>query len=311
MQLQTFKVFYDLVGTGSFSQAADLNGITQSAVSQQIKAVEETFGIKLLDRGRKRIVLTPEGQAFLETSRQILEVLEELSDRIRQMQDLVEGDLNIAAVLSIGLHELPPYLKIFRRKFPKVNVRVEYKRSAQVYAAVLENQADLGLVAYPAPRRGLQVQTFWKDRLVCICPPTHRLAHRKKVRFNHLDGERFIGFESDLPTRKMIDKHLKEAGVRVRHLMDFHNVETVKRTVEIENAISIVPEISVRTEVVDGRLVAIPISSSEMWRPLGVISKRNAVLCRAARVFLELLEQFDLGEEKKSHVPLQRKPQRQ
>lgn len=298
MQIQSFKIFRDLVQSGSFSAAAEANGLTQSAVSQQIKALEDRFAVKLLDRSRKVLTLTLEGEAFLETSRDVLGAIEALEHRIGLLRDVVAGKLRIATVFSIGLHELPPYLKQFRQSYPEVEVQVEYRRSGQVYAAVLEGLAEIGLVAYPAPRRGLEVLPFWRDELVVICPPTHRLANRRRVRLGEIGGERFIAFEPDLPTRKAIDRHLRDARVRVRHAMEFDSVETVKRTVEIENAISIVPETSVRTEVAAGTLVALSIEhETPLTRPLGAIVKKNARSLPAIREFLAMLEKFDLGGE--------------
>src|SRR4030095_1887613 len=112
MHIQSFKVFSNLAETSSFSKAAQMNGITQSAVSQQVRALEGRFRVKLIERGRKNFSLTPEGEAFLQSSHQVADILEKLEARIHQLQHLVAGDLRISTVFSIGLHELPPYLKI-------------------------------------------------------------------------------------------------------------------------------------------------------------------------------------------------------
>ena len=114
MQIQTFKLFCDLAETGSFSKAAEANGVTQSAVSQQIRAIEQRFDVRLIERGRRNFALTPEGNAFLEASREILGTYEGLGARIQKLQNVVAGELRIATIFSIGLHELPPYLKDFR-----------------------------------------------------------------------------------------------------------------------------------------------------------------------------------------------------
>src|SRR4051812_21198099 len=117
MQIQSFKVFCDLTQTASFSKAAEMNGITQSAVSQQVRAIEQRFHVKLIERGRKNFALTPEGRCFLEASKEILVTLDGLGSRIQKLQNVVAGELRIATIFSIGLHELPPYLKIFRKTF--------------------------------------------------------------------------------------------------------------------------------------------------------------------------------------------------
>ena len=291
MQIETFKVFCDLVETASFSRAASLNHITQSAVSQQIRTLEKHFHVSLIERGRKNFCVTQEGRAFLQASKEILCTFEGLGDRIRELQNIVAGELRIATVYSIGLHELPPFLKKFRALFPEVEVKVDYRRSSQVYTEVLEGDADLGLVAFPTRRKGLLVEDFWRDKLVLICHPDHRLATRRRVPLRELHGEKFISFEPDLPTRKVIDRLLHEQGVEIRQTMEFDNIETVKRAVEIENGISIVPQASVADETRNGSLVAIEVESFEMWRPLGVIHRRHRAVSPAQKQFVTLLKE--------------------
>jgi len=297
MQIQTFKVFCDLADTESFSKAAERNGVTQSAVSQQIRTIEAQFDVRLIDRGRRAFSLTAEGEAFLASSRQIVGAYEDLGSRMAKLQEEVSGELRITTIFSIGLHELPPYLKRFRREFPQVNVKMEYRRSAQVYAAVLENRADVGLVAYPAARRGISASVFWRDRLVVICAPSHALAARRKVALAELGGEKFIAFEPDLPTRREVDRQLRQSGAKVRVAFEFDNIETVKRAVEIENAVSIVPRTAVKGEVEAGQLACVELSDPDMWRPLGTLTKKSSAGTAALREFLALLEITDLGGE--------------
>ncbi len=307
MQIQMFKVFCDLADSSSFSKAAEVNGITQSAVSQQIRVIEQRFHVRLIERGRKNFALTPEGRAFLEASREILGTLEGLGSRIHKLQNVVAGELRIATIFSIGLHELPPYLKTYRQAHPEVEVRVEYRRSAEVYSAVLEGRDDLGLVAYPTPRRGVRAITFWQDKLVVICAPSHALATHKRLPLSALQGEKFIAFEPDLPTRREIDRRLRGAGVRIKLALEFDNIETVKRAVEIENAVSIVPVTAVRSEVESGALVAVEIDAPDMWRPLGVLTRNSARISPALREFLLLLQQNTLTTETSSPASRRKK----
>jgi len=290
MQIETFKIFCDLVDTGSFSKAAALNTITQSAVSQQIRSLENRFKVTLIERGRRNFSLTPEGQAFLLVSKEILDIYDHLGDRLHELQNIIAGDLKIATIYSIGLHELPPFLKEFRKQHRDVEVTVEYRRSSEVYSMVLNGEADLGLVSYPAKRKGILIEPFTEDRLVLICHPDHRLSSRKEIRIQELEGEKFIAFEPDLPTRKILDRHLKEQGVAINQTMEFDNIETVKRAVEIENGISIVPQNTVADESGSGTLMAIEIKDPELWRPLGILLKRNRSRSPALREFINMLQ---------------------
>jgi DNA-binding transcriptional LysR family regulator len=297
MQIETFQVFCDVVETFSFSEAADRNGVTQSAVSQQIRALEDRFGVVLIERGKRNFAVTPEGEAFLKAAREIIDAYHGIESQLETMRDVVAGPLRVATVYSIGFHELPPHLELFRQRFPDVDLTVQYRRSNQVYADVLESKADLGLVAYPQARKGIEVEPAWKDRLVMICRPQHSLARRKRLPLKALDGERFISFEPDLPTRKAIDDLLRKSGVKVKEVVEFDNIETVKRGVEIENAISIVPRESVNDEVAGGTLCTVDLEGRNLWRPLGVIRRKAKALTPAMRELIRLLKVGNADQE--------------
>lgn len=296
MQVETFKLFSDLVETGSFSTTAERNGITQSAVSQRIKAVEDQFGVLLIERGRKNFAVTGEGHVFLKTAHDIIDLYEGIGANLHELRDRVEGELKISTVYSIGFHELPPILDVYRKRFPDVKPVLQYRRANQVYADALSSKADFGLVAYPLARKGVEVETVWKDKLVMICPPGHELAGEKSIKLKRLDDQRFISFEPDLPTRKALDEMLKRAGVKVKEMMEFDNIETVKRGVQIEQALSIVPRDSVREEVQSGVLCQVDLEAENIWRPLGIVRRRNKAITPAMREFVALLK--ELGKEK-------------
>jgi DNA-binding transcriptional LysR family regulator len=291
--METFQVFCDLVETTSFSEAAVRNGISQSAVSQQIRALEERFQVTLLERGKRNFSVTPEGEVFLKAAQNILQAYYSIEQDLGTMRDVVAGPLTIATVYSIGFHELPPYLETFREQFPEVDLQVHYRRSNQVYADVSENLADLGLVAYPQERKGVEIEPAWKDKLVVICPPNHPLAKRQSLDLKAIDGQRFISFEPDLPTRKAIDGMFTQAGISVKEVVEFDNIETVKRGVLIENAISIVPSESVRSEVKSGSLAQIAINGKFVWRPLGIVRRRTKAITPAMREMIRILKQKD------------------
>ena len=285
MHLETLKVFCDLAETKSFSKAAEANGITQSAVSQQVRALELKFHVTLVERNRKACALTPEGRTLLEASRQILDTYKSLGDRLHRSGHAVEGRLRVASIFSIGLHELPPRLHAFRTRHPEVEVAVEYRRSPDVYESVANGEVDLGLVAYPQARPGLKFEVFEEDELVVICHPNHRLAKFGTLPLAALNGEKFIAFGPDVPTRKVIERELRKHRVELRETIQFDNVEMVKRAVEIESGISLVPGNTVKAEVRAGTLVAIPLDGIRFARPL-------AVVCKAARARLLLFRAF-------------------
>jgi DNA-binding transcriptional LysR family regulator len=206
------------------------------------------------------------------------------------LKDIISGTIRLATIYSIGLHDLPPYIKKFMKVYPTVNVHVEYRRANQVYEDVLGNVVDLGLVAYPVKDAKLEITPLRKEPLVLICHPQHAFAKLKNIKLKALAGQKFIGFEPDIPTRKALDKILKEYDVNVNNVMEFDNIETVKRAVEIDAGVSIVPEGTVAQEVAKQTLAAVVLEDGAFFRPLATIYKKNKVLSPAMKQFLTILK---------------------
>jgi len=290
MQIESLKVFCDLAETESFTKAAQINGVTQSAVSQQISSLERLFKSLLIERSKKKFRLTREGQVLYDYSKQVIGTYDALQSKLQEIKDIISGTIRVATIYSIGLHDLPPYLKKFLKTYPTVNVHVEYRRANQVYEDVLGNVVDLGLVAYPTRDSKLEICALRKEPLVLICHPQHPLAKNKGIRLKAISGQKFISFEPDIPTRKALDRILKEHSVQVQHVMEFDNIETVKRAVEIDAGIAIVPEGTVAQEVAKKTLAQVTLEDGEFYRPLAALYKRNKVLSPAMKQFLAVLK---------------------
>lgn len=293
MQIESLKVFCDLAETESFTKAAQINGVTQSAVSQQISSLERQFKSLLIERSKKKFRLTREGQVLYEYSKQIIQTYDALHSELQEIKDIISGTIRVATIYSIGLHDLPPYIKRFLKDYPTVHIHVEYRRANQVYEDVLGNVVDVGLVAYPNKDAKLEVVPLRKDPLVLICHPQHPFAKQKSIKLKAIAGQKFIGFEPDIPTRKALDKILKEHGVSVTNVMEFDNIETVKRAVEIDAGISIVPQATIAQEISKQTLSAVTLDDAEFFRPLAAIYKRSKVLSPAMRQFISILKEND------------------
>jgi DNA-binding transcriptional LysR family regulator len=291
MQIESLKVFCDLAETESFTKAAQINNVTQSAVSQQISSLERQFKSLLIERSKKKFRLTREGQVLYEFAKQIIQTHDSLHSKLQEIKDIISGTIRVATIYSIGLHDLPPYIKKFLKSYPTVNVHVEYRRANQVYDDVLSNVVDVGLVAYPTRESKLETVSLRKDPLVLICHPQHPFAKNKSVKLKTITGQKFIGFEPDIPTRKALDKILKDTGVDVHHVMEFDNIETVKRAVEIDAGISIVPQGTILQEVAKQTLAQVQLEDGDFYRPLAAIYKKNKVLSPAVKQFLAILKE--------------------
>jgi LysR family transcriptional regulator, transcriptional activator of the cysJI operon len=291
MQIESLKVFCDLAETKSFTKAAQINNVTQSAVSQTISALERRFKSLLIERSKKNFRLTPEGDVFYDYSKRILQTCDSLYSKLQEIEDVVSGNIRVATIYSVGLHVLPPYVKKFLQRYPSVNVHVEYRRDNQVYESVLGNVVDLGLVSFPTRDARLEIVPLATDRLVVICHPQHPFAEKKSIKVKMLDGQKFINYEKDIPTRKALDKIFKEHHVTVNQVMAFDNIETVKRAVEIESGVAIVPNETVSQEVALETLKAVELENGAYSRPLAVLYKKNKVLSPAIKQFIAMLKQ--------------------
>jgi DNA-binding transcriptional LysR family regulator len=290
MQIESLKAFCDLAETESFTKAAQINKVTQSAVSQQISSLERHFKSLLIERSKKKFRLTREGQVLYDFSKQMIQTYDSLESKLQELKDIISGTIRVATIYSIGLHDLPPYVKKFLKNFPTVNVHVEYRRANQVYDDVLSNVVDLGLVAYPTRESKLETVPLRKDPLVLICHPQHPFAKAKAVKLKALSGQKFIGFEPDIPTRKALDRILRDNNVEVHHVMEFDNIETVKRAVEIDAGISVVPQGTILQEVSKQTLAQVQLEDGEFFRPLAAIYKKHKVLSPAVKQFLAILK---------------------
>ncbi len=290
MQIDSLKVFCDLAETESFTKAAQINNVTQSAVSQQISALERAFKSLLIERSKKKFRLTREGQVLYDYSKQIIQTYESLHSRLQELKDIFPAPSAWPRFIPSAPRSAA-YIKRFMKSYPTVNIHVEYRRANQVYEDVLSNVVDLGLVAYPVRDSKLEIVPLRKEPLILIAHPQHPFAKQKSIKLKALAGQKVISFEPDIPTRKALDKILKEHDVEVNHVMEFDNVETVKRAVEIDAGISIVPQGTVTQEIAKQTLIAVTIEDGEFYRPLAAIFKKNKVLSPAMKQFLSILKE--------------------
>ena len=296
MHIETLKVFCDLVDLESFSLAAERNFITQSAVSQQIRALEEKFKRRLLDRirGRREVKLTPAGEVFYRESKLVLDAYEHLNESLRGVVGKIGGTVKVATVYSVGLHELPAKVREFMTKFPAAKIDLEYSRTTRVVRDVLNGTVELGVLAFPEPRRGLTITPMPDNLLVLIAPPDHKFAKRKKIKVTELNGEEFVHFERDVPTRKAMDKIFKANNVEVKKVAEFDNIETIKRAVEVGFGLAIVPEPAVIEARNAGTIAVIELAEKYWIRSVGVIYRSDRALSLAAKKFVDLLSSNSL-----------------
>jgi DNA-binding transcriptional LysR family regulator len=284
-----FKVFRDIAESKSISQAAALNSISQSAVSQTVKALEKQLGVELVDRTTRPLQLTAAGSIYYEASKDIVRRHQEMESQIESHKTILSGTVHVVSIYSIGLSEITQYKARFLEMHPETRIHLEFMRPDKIYDNLIADRADIGLVSYPTPSKALSVIDWRREQMVFVCHPDHELAGYKTITPQDLARRDFISFDQGLSIRKALDRFFREHGVTRGVQLEFDNILMIKEALSINQGVSILPERTVRQEVEQRRLVAIPIAASELVRPVGILLNRKRKLSRTADEFLSFL----------------------
>jgi DNA-binding transcriptional LysR family regulator len=295
VNLDTIRLFCEVVRLNSVSRGAGACGVTQSAASQAIQQLEAEVDAPLLDRSRRPLRPTEEGRGFYDACRTLLQGFDRARADLAASRHRVEGTVRVAAIYSVGLHDMSRHMQPFMAAHPHARVLLECLHPHKVVEAVLSDQADLGILSYPTATRALTVLPLRVEPMALVCHPSHRLARRRSVTAGDLEGERFVAFDHDLPIRRAIDRVLKQAGVRVDIVMQFDNIETIKQAIGIAAGVSILPRPAVTKEVGIRTLTAVMVALPGLVRPVGIIHRRGRRLTPAVARFVEALRRADDG----------------
>ena len=293
MNLDTLRLYCDVVRLRSFSRAATASGVSQSAASQAIQQLEAELDATLLDRSCRPLAPTAEGRGFYDACRGLLAGFEKARADLAASRPRVEGTVRVAAIYSVGLHDMSRHMQPFMAAYPNARVLLECLHPHKVVEAVLNDEADLGILSYPASSRALQVLPLREEPMMVVTHPSHPLARRRRVSPADLDGARFVAFDHDLPIRRAIDRALKQHGVKVDVAMEFDNVETIKQAIGIAAGISILPAPTVQKESEMRTLAAVELALPGLVRPVAIIHRRGRHLTAAVSRFIAQLRDDD------------------
>jgi DNA-binding transcriptional LysR family regulator len=289
--IEQLKVFRDIAQTNSISRGATMNGISQSAASQNLKHLERSLGVELFDRTNRPLRLTPAGRLYLTACRDIVRRYEEAESQIEALKKELVGAVRVASIYSIGLYEMAQITQQFEALHAQAHIHLEYMRPDKVYQAVLDDQVDLGLISYPNPGKEVKAIPWRLETMVLVCHPDHPLAKKKSVNPADLDGCNFVSFDPDLSIRKAMDRFFREHAVQRSVVLEFDNIQMIKEAVSIGSGISILPERTVRQEVADGKMMALPVEAEGLARPVGILYRRKKRFTPLAAQFLKFLQE--------------------
>lgn len=289
MRLDTLRILCDLVDEGSFTAAAHRHFITQSAVSQQIRSLEQELKTTLLFRRGGQWQLTEAGRLVHARAAAILGNVEQLEADLRKMTRRPTGRLRVASAWSFGLYELPRALPRFMERHPDVDVDVEFVDGPLIYDHILERRYDIGIVVYPHPRRGLGIVPFATDRLVLATGRRGPLHGKRAIDVDQLADVPLIGFHPSLATRPALDRALRRAGAEPRTVRAYLNVEMIRQAVEANLGAAFLPEPVVRDGARAGRLKLVRVRDFEFRRPLAAVYRSERDGDPLIRTFTEAL----------------------
>src|SRR3989442_2851882 len=256
MEIRQLKAFVAIAETGTFTAAAGRVNVTQAAISMQIRQLEPEAGLRLFVRAPRKVILTEGGEKLLERAQVILREHDAALHELAALTGAEKGRLRIGSASAMVSGEpLPRILKRIRAAHPGVEASVRSGTSEELVQRLLAGNLDVAFVSLPVDARGVQTEQLNEDYLVAIASPRHKLAKQKVVSAYALAGEKLILGERGGNTRRLIDQFFSQAGVTLKIAMELSRLAAIKRMVEEDMGVGIVPLQSVQEEVEKGSLV--------------------------------------------------------
>ena len=290
MNMETLALYCEVIRSGSFSLGAVAHHISQSAASQSIRQLESELGTVLIDRTKRPFMVTPEGRKFYDACQVMIEQFEKAKGEITKQREMLGGVVRVAVIYSVGLQDMGFYTQQFNTHYPQAKIRLAFLHPHEVVEAVINDEADIGILSFPTAHRSLKVIPWHDEPMVFVCHRSHALARKRLVTARELANEKFIAFEKNLAIRKAIDKALRQRGVKPEAAMEFDNIETIKQAITIQSGVSILPRSSVSREIENGMVAAVPLDMSELVRPIGIIHRRQKLLTPITVKLIEFLQ---------------------
>jgi len=289
ISLEQIRAFKTVATTNSFSKAAELTFRTQSAVSSQIRKLEESLGEVLFARSTRSMCLTSAGDIFLGYAEKILNLLEQSAQEIADLKHEIVGTLVISTSDTSASYRLPPLVKQFQEQYPKIELVIRNDTANQTLKAIEAAEADLGIATIKASSANLTVYPLFQKSDCLICHPSHPLAKRKSVLLKDLEHYPMLLLDRSSSTRREIDLACEQAKVILDVRMALSSIEVAKNLVLVNSGISIVPEVSIQEELRQGKLVKLPISDFQnSVKEIGLIQHKTRYHSRASEAFIQL-----------------------
>jgi DNA-binding transcriptional LysR family regulator len=290
MLFDQLKTFYAVAKSGGFERATGTVHLSQPAISIRIKELEKRLGVELFKRSGRRVRLTDAGRLVLEYTARLTIIVSEMNLAIDELKGSQRGQLRCGATTTIAVHLLPKVLVQFKKRFPKVEIKVNVEKTAEIEKKILADELDVGLVSGTMTNpSGFNILYFLTDEFVLITPPKHPLARDRRVSLKQIAKFPLILRDKGSFPRLIVDESFRAAGIPYRCMMEIETSEALKKAVAEGLGCSITPLCSIQLEKQTGTLAYARISGSPMKREFRAITHKDRKLLGPVKPFLELL----------------------
>jgi DNA-binding transcriptional LysR family regulator len=291
MDFDQLTTFAHVAKLKSFSRAGHKVFRSQSAVSAQIRQLEQSYNTKLFDRTAKSVELTPAGEVLFEHATRMLELRDESLQAVADLGKFVQGSLVFGANEATCLYLLPDIFAEYQRRYPKVHISIYRNFSQKILQRLEDGSIDVGIVTLPVKSPGLKIHPIYRDRLRLMVSKRNPLANRSKVTLAEVAKYPLI-FPKTGFTRQVLDKLFRPYRSRMHVAMELPSVGMIKRFVAADAGVSFISESFAHEEVKAGEVRLISIEGADIWRELGLAYRRGRSLPRAAQALIGLIREM-------------------
>jgi len=296
MDLQSLKIFLAVAHERSFSRAAAKVHRTQPAVSQAVRRLEADLGEQLFDRSSKSGTLTDAGRVLQNYGQRLVRLAEETESAMRELRDLRRGRVLIGAN-EAAVHTLLPLVARFRQRHPHIAIDVRRVPARQIAVKVQQGSLDFGALSFHPSEEGLLDVMVGSDELVLLVPPSHAFAKRRQVTMEDVANERIIAHNDPSPARERVLRLFEERHITLNIVIALPSLDGIKRAVELQLGVALLPRRCAITEIAAGRLAALPVAGLSRRRVLTLVC-REAHRSHAADAFLAVAQERDTKDAK-------------
>jgi len=292
VNLNHFYYFYEVARHGSFTAAARELMVSQSALSVQVKSLEQEMGGPLLDRRKGGVELTETGELAYTVAERVFQEIDRLMVDLRATDRRFTGTVTIGTVNSIGIYLLPGVLGRFRSAYSDVRVKVDFQEGERVVDLLVQGRVDMVVVPWNRKYAGLSGFRLTTNKMFLVAPAGHDLHTPEQVSPHDLERYPFVGYQEGLVTRALIDSVFKRMSLSIDYAIESANAATIKHMVMAGMGVSILPEYAVADELRRGELIRVNVPAFRLTQEMMVYFRKNRTLSRSQAGFVEFLQEY-------------------